>query len=335
MSKVLNIIFAGTPDFAATALQACIESKHRIVAVFTQPDRPAGRGRKIKFGPVKQLAVDADIPIYQPLRLEQEQFSLIKDLQADVMLVSAYGLLLPREVLTTPKLGCINIHASLLPRWRGAAPIQRSIIAGDQKSGLSIMQMEEGLDTGPVLQQFECDIKASDTGSILHDRLASMSASEIVNCLENLEAGNLSPHLQDESQASYAKKITKQETNIDWRQTATEIERKIRAFNAWPVTYTYLHQQRIRIWQVDWSDETSDKPPGSIVVNKKKSMQVVTGEGVLKILTLQLAGGKVISVQDFLNAHDANGCCFSSIPIENPVNNLVNNLANNSAKSSG
>ncbi len=326
MSKVLNIIFAGTPDFAASALKACIESKHKVVAVFTQPDRPAGRGRKIKFGPVKQLTVDAGIPIYQPLRLEQEQISLIKDLQADVMLVSAYGLLLPKQVLTLPKLGCINIHASLLPKWRGAAPIQRSIIDGDQKSGLSIMQMEEGLDTGPVLQQFECDIKDCDTGSILHDRLASMAASEIVSCLENLHMGKLIPQLQDESQTSYAKKITKQETNIDWHQSATEIERKVRAFNAWPVAYTYLDQLRIRIWQVEHNNEvgyeTNNRAPGSVLVSEKKNIDVVTGKGVLKIITLQLAGGKVISAQDFINAHDLNNACFSPTPIDN---NVINN----------
>lgn len=330
MSKVLNIIFAGTPDFAAASLQACIESKHRVVAVFTQPDRPAGRGRKIKFGPVKQLAVDMGIPVHQPLRLEQEQFSIIKSLQADVMLVSAYGLLLPKEVLAIPKLGCINIHASLLPKWRGAAPIQRSIIAGDLKSGLSIMQMEEGLDSGPILQQFECDIEASDTGSILHDRLASLSAAKIVSTLESLEAGNLTAHLQDEDKVSYASKITKQETNIDWHQTAIEIERKIRAFNAWPVTYTFLNQQRIRIWQAELSEQLSDQAPGSILVNKslankKKSIEVVTGEGLLRMVTLQLAGGKAINAQDFLNAHDVGGCCFSSVP-----NNI--STASNSAK---
>ncbi len=319
MSKALNIIFAGTPDFAATALQACIDSKHRVVAVFTQPDRPAGRGRKINYGPVKQLAVDADIPVYQPQRLEQEQISLIKDLQADVMLVSAYGLLLPKQVLSIPKLGCINIHASLLPKWRGAAPIQRSIIAGDVKSGISIMQMKEGLDSGPVLQQFECDINLGDTGSMLHDRLAGMSACEIVSCLENLQAGNLIARLQDESKVSYAKKISKQETNIDWQQTATEIERKVRAYNAWPVAYTYLHQQRVRIWQAELSDKISDKVSGSILVNKKKSIEVVTGEGVLRLVSLQLAGSKIINAQDFLNAHDVDGLCFSSAPAMSPA----------------
>ncbi len=324
MSKVLNIIFAGTPDFAAASLQACIESKHRVVAVFTQPDRPAGRGRKIKYGPVKQLAVDMGIPVYQPLRLEHEQCALIKELQADVMLVSAYGLLLPKDVLVIPKLGCINIHASLLPRWRGAAPIQRSIIAGDQQSGLSIMQMEEGLDTGPIFQKFECEIKATDTGTILHDRLAKMSASKIITVLENLQEGKLVAKLQDEADANYAKKITKQETNINWQQSAIEIERKIRAFNAWPVAYTYLDQKRVRIWQAEVSDQISDKAPGSILVDDKKSIEVVTGAGVLRMITLQLEGGKAINVQDFLNAHDVSECRFNSVP--------VNSLDSNSTK---
>jgi len=319
MSKALNIIFAGTPDFAVSALQACIASQHHIVAVFTQPDRPAGRGRKINYGPVKQLATDAGIAVFQPQRLDQEQYSQIKNLQADVMLVSAYGLLLPKEVLAIPKLGCINIHASLLPSWRGAAPIQRSIIAGDLKTGISIMQMAEGLDTGPVLQQFACAVQSADTGSSLHDRLASIAAAEIVRVLENLQEGKLVAVSQDENQASYAKKITKQEANINWQQSAVEIERKVRAFNAWPVAYTYFGQQRLRIWQAEVSDTSSDQSPGSILSNNKQSIEVVTGTGVVKLIALQLAGGKVISVQDFINAHDVSDCSFTEEPASNPL----------------
>jgi len=319
MSKVLNIIFAGTPDFAASALQACIASKHHIVAVFTQPDRPAGRGRKINYGPVKQLAIDAGIDVFQPQRLDQEQFSKIKNLQADVMLVSAYGLLLPKGMLAIPKLGCINIHASLLPSWRGAAPIQRSIIAGEKKTGISIMQMVEGLDAGPVLQQFECAIQAADTGSSLHDRLASISAAEIVQILEKLQERALIAFSQDENQVSYAKKIAKQEANVDWQQSAVEIERKIRAFNAWPVAYTYFGQQRLRIWQAEVSISRSDKPPGSILSNNKQNIETVTGAGVVNLIALQLAGGKVISAQDFINAHDVSECSFTEEPVSNPL----------------
>ena len=315
MSKALKIIFAGTPDFAASALQACIASRHHVVAVYTQPDRPAGRGRKIKYGPVKQLAIDAGITVFQPQRLNQEQQNQIESLQADIMLVSAYGLLLPKTVLDIPKLGCINIHASLLPRWRGAAPIQYSIIAGDQKTGISIMQMEQGLDTGPVLQQFECEIQATDTGSSLHDRLACMAAAEIVQVLENLQDGKLVAQPQDESLASYAGKITKQEACINWQLSAVEIARKILAFNSWPVAYTYFAQHRLRIWQAELSNTKSDKPPGSVLSSDKQSMEVVTGEGVIKLIAIQLSGGKIISAQDFINAHDVSELSFTTEPV--------------------
>ena len=184
MNKSLNIFFAGTPDFAASALQACIASHHNVVAVYTQPDRPAGRGRKIYYGPVKQLALDAEIPVLQPKHFDSQQTEQLQNTNADLMLVSAYGMLLPKEVLNIPKFGCINIHASLLPKWRGAAPIQRAIIAGDQQTGISIMQMVEALDAGPVLETFTCDIKDHDTGSSLHDRLAEMAADEIVGVLD-------------------------------------------------------------------------------------------------------------------------------------------------------
>ena len=319
MSKSLKIIFAGTPDFAASALQACISSKHHIVAVFTQPDRPAGRGQKIRFGPVKQIATDADIPVFQPKVLSPEQFVQIEKLQADVMLVSAYGLLLPRQLLSIPKFGCINIHASLLPRWRGAAPIQRAIIAGDEKTGISIMQMAEGLDAGPVLQQFDCEIQDSDTGLILHDRLVNISAAEIVTALEKIQKGKLIALPQDETQATYAKKITKQEANINWQQSATEIERKIRAFNAWPITYTYWKEQRVRIWEAQISSTTSDKLPGSILRNNKQRIEVTTGNGVINIIAMQLAGGKIINAQDFINAHDVSGQIFTTEPTNNNI----------------
>lgn len=315
MSKALKIIFAGTPDFAAVALQACIESKHDVVAVFTQPDRPAGRGRKVSYGPVKQLATDSGIDVFQPLRLEQKQFTQIENLQADVMLVSAYGLLLPIEVLAIPNLGCINIHASLLPRWRGAAPIQRAIIAGDKTTGISIMQMAEGLDAGPVLQQFECEIQDSDTGSSLHDKLGAIAADEIITVLESLQQGKYISCDQDENLVNYAKKITKQEANIDWQLSAVEVERNIRAFNSWPICYTHLGQQRLRIWQSELSDTHSDMLPGSILANDKQSLEVVTGAGVIKLVAVQLAGGKVITAQDFVNAHEVSDRCFTAEPV--------------------
>ena len=319
MSKPLKIVFAGTPEFAASALAACIASQHEVLAVFTQPDRPAGRGRKIKFGPVKQLAVDANIPVFQPQRLEAEQFGQLERFNADVMLVSAYGLLLPKNVLDIPKLGCINIHASLLPKWRGAAPIQRAIIAGDQQSGISIMQMVEELDAGPVLKTFSCEITANDTGSSLHDRLASIAANEIANVLHQLQAKELNASPQDHEQSSYANKLSKQEANIDWQEDAILIERKIRAFNAWPVAYTFLNDQRIRVWRADVMQTEHDILPGSIITADKKGIQVATGNGAVNLISLQLAGGKVISAQDFINSHDLVGLRFSSEPINNAL----------------
>ena len=317
MSKDLNIIFAGTPEFAAAALQACIVSSHNVVAVYCQPDRPAGRGQKIQYGPVKKLALDAGISVFQPSRLEQQQFTDLKNLNADVMLVSAYGLLLPKQVLAIPKLGCINIHASLLPKWRGAAPIQRAIIAGDDQSGISIMQMVEELDAGPVLKSFACDVLANDTGSSLHDRLADMAAHEIIAVLENLQTLNAIE--QDQTQVSYAHKLTKQEANINWQESAIEIERKIRAFNAWPVAYTYLEQQRLRIWQAEVCAAEENKTPGKIITTTKQGIKVATGNGAINLVSVQLAGGKVIHAQDFINAHNLQGKHFSVEPSKNKI----------------
>ena len=319
MNKGLNIIFAGTPEFAAAALQSCINSHHNIVAVYTQPDRPAGRGQKISYSPVKQLALDANIPVFQPQRFAKNQIEQLKTTGADIMLVSAYGMLLPKNVLEIPKLGCINIHASLLPKWRGAAPIQRAIIAGDTQTGISIMQMVEALDAGPVLQSFTCDINANDTGKSLHDRLAKIAADEIVNVLDRLQKRELQAVVQDESRVSYANKLSKQEANINWDQTAVEIERKIRAFNAWPVAYSYLNDQRVRIWQAELCSTATHAPPGAIVTADKDGIQVATGESNLILTTLQLAGGKVISAQDFINAHNVDGQQFKSETTKNTI----------------
>ncbi len=319
MYKGLNIIFAGTPEFAVSALQSCIDSHHNIVAVFTQPDRPAGRGRKIIFSPVKQLALDTNIPLYQPQQLDKNEIEQLKEIEHDLMLVSAYGMLLPKTVLEIPRLGCINIHASLLPKWRGAAPIQRAIIAGDTHTGISIMQMVEALDAGPVLQTFTCDIYANDTGKSLHDRLTKIAADEIVNVLDRLQKNELHAIVQDENQASYANKLSKQEANIDWYQTAIDIERKIRAFNALPVAYSYINDERVRIWQAELCSTTASAPPGTIVSTDKHGIQVTTGDGGLKLTTLQLAGGKVISAQDFINAHNVDGQRFKSETAKNSI----------------
>ncbi len=312
MSKGLKIIFAGTPDFASATLESLITSSHTVIAVYTQPDRTAGRGLKLRSSPVKEIALQAEIPVYQPNSINEDECGRIKKLGADVMLVSAYGLLLPAAALTTPKLGCINIHASLLPKWRGAAPIQRAIMAGDKQTGITIMQIVEELDAGPILYQIKCDIKATDTGSSLHDRLALISSRNIAEILECLQNNELTPIPQDASLATYADKLVKQEGNINWQESALEIERKIRAFNAWPVAFTYLHEQRLRIWEAVLSNTLSQLKPGTVIAATKEGIEVATGEGVLSLKSLQLAGGKIISARDFINAHDILNQCFSS-----------------------
>ena len=233
--KALNIIFAGTPDFAAVALAALLESEHNVIAVYTQPDRPAGRGRKLKASPVKQLALEHNLPVLQPTSLKgAEEQQQLADFQPDLMVVAAYGLLLPKVVLETPRYGCLNIHASLLPRWRGAAPIQRAILAGDSESGVTIMQMDEGLDTGGMLYKLTTPIDDGDSAQQLHDRLAELGADALLQTLAKLPGG-LEPEPQDEAQATYAKKLDKQEAAIDWTHSARQITRQINAFNPWPV----------------------------------------------------------------------------------------------------
>ena len=308
MSKPLNIIFAGTPDFAAEALQALLGSEHRVIAVYTQPDRPAGRGRKLVYGPVKQLALDHRIPVRQPksLKGEAEQAEL-RALGADLMVVVAYGLLLPQAVLDAPRLGSINIHASLLPRWRGAAPIQRAILAGDGESGVTIMQMEAGLDTGPMLYTLRCPIHAEDTGGALHDRLAELGAQALLEVLPKLAAGEIVPVVQDDALANYAKKLDKEESRIDWSQSAQEIERMVRAFNPWPVAQTDYQGKAMRIWEAGVVEGASDAPPGTVVTATKEGIDVVTGSDLLRIRQLQLPGKRAMAAADFLNAHAVDG----------------------------
>ena len=316
MTTGLKIIFAGTPEFASVSLQALQSSQHQIIAVYTQPDRPAGRGQKIQMSPVKEVALQANLPVYQPKSFKSNECLQIKDLNADVMLVSAYGLLLPTEVLNAPKLGCINIHASLLPKWRGAAPIQRAIISGDKQTGITIMQMVEELDAGPMLYQKKCEIKSDDTGSILHDRLANISAQEIAGVLQQLKNQELVPKPQDNNLAVYAKKLSKKEADIDWHESAVEIERKVRAFNAWPVAYSFLNGARVRIWGATISNSRGDTQcqhnPGTVIETNNEGIEVATGNGTLVINTLQLSGGKVINAKDFNNAHNITQQCFCS-----------------------
>ncbi|MBV2125486.1 MAG: methionyl-tRNA formyltransferase [Candidatus Thiodiazotropha sp. (ex Ctena orbiculata)] len=308
MSEPLKIVFAGTPAFAATALEALLTTHHRVVAVYTQPDRPAGRGRKVQLSPVKEMALANGIEVRQPQTLKDENAQHeLAGLNADLMVVVAYGLLLPQAVLDIPRLGCINIHASLLPRWRGAAPIQRALLAGDKESGVTIMQMEAGLDTGPMLYTLRTPIRDDDTGGTLHDRLALLGAQALVTCLPDLAGGRLQAEIQDEHLANYAGKLEKQEGLIDWSRPAAEIDRKVRAFNPWPVAQCRYDDRIMRIWQAQPLNEGCAAKPGEVLRSGKPGIDVATGDGVLRISQLQMPGKRAMSAADFLNAHSMDG----------------------------
>lgn len=302
-NKPLKIIFAGTPEFAATALQSLIDAGHNICAVYCQPDRPSGRGKKLVAGPVKQLAQNYKIKVEQPLNFKSEQtVQQLDSYQADLMIVVAYGLLLPLNVLTTPKYGCINIHGSLLPRWRGAAPIHRAIESGDAETGITIMQMDEGLDTGNMLLKKSCLITKTETGSSLHDKLAEIGGETILQFLQDFNPENTGEK-QDSSLATYAHKLSKQEAEINWSNDAEVIERKIRAFNAWPVCFTYVGDKRLRIWQAEITSNKSVKPAGSIINLSKLAIEVVCGDQrTLLLKVLQPDGSKAMDCAALLNS---------------------------------
>lgn len=301
--KPLNIIFAGTPDFAARHLQALINSHHNVIAVYTQPDRPAGRGKKLTASPVKELAVSHDIPVYQPgsLRKEPAQQELAA-LNADIMVVVAYGLILPKVVLDTPRLGCINVHGSILPRWRGAAPIQRALWAGDKETGVTIMQMDVGLDTGDMLLKTYLPIEDDDTSATLYEKLALQGPDALLQALEGLANGTLAAEKQDEALANYAEKLSKEEARLDWSKSATQLWQEVRAFNPWPVSYFEHQGNTIKVWQTQVSTTSSNAAPGTIISASKKGIEVATGDGVLTLLNMQLPGKKPLSVADILNA---------------------------------
>jgi methionyl-tRNA formyltransferase len=297
----LRLAFAGTPELACKVLETLVKSgEHCIEVVLTQPDRPAGRGRKIRQSEVKLCAIENDLTVFQPEKSDELKPEHIRG--CDLMLVVAYGLLISPEVLATPKFGCINIHTSLLPRWRGAAPIQRAIEAGDKETGITLMQMDEGLDTGPILKQITCDIDSQDTGGQLHDRLAQISAENINEFLTKVSNGGITPIDQNESLSTYANKISKQEAKIDWTKTAIELERKVRAFNPFPVTHTQINDFNIRIWEAEVKDSSEKSAPGTII-NCRSSLDIATGDGILSITKLQLAGKKIMSSKDFFNGH--------------------------------
>lgn len=309
----MKIIFAGTPQFAVSALAALLK-EHQVVAVLTQPDRPAGRGMQLTPSPVKQLALQHGLAVLQPTTLKTEEMQhAIAALDADVMVVAAYGLILPKAVLQLPRYGCLNIHASLLPRWRGAAPIQRAILAGDSETGITIMQMDEGLDTGDMLLRHACTITATDTGHTLHDKLAEIGANSILEALRLLQENRLTPVKQDNDAACYAAKLLKSEAQIDWRQDAQQIERAVRAYNPFPVSHASYNGAAIKIWQAGLCvDEQGVAPskseipdeamPGKVLAADKHGIIVACGKNALRLEVLQRPGGKPQPAAQFLQA---------------------------------
>lgn len=308
----LRIIFAGTPDFAARHLQALLDAGHQVVAVYSQPDRPAGRGQQLQASPVKQLALQHQLPVYQPKSLKKAKAQQeLAALQADLMIVVAYGLILPTIVLNTPRLGCINVHGSLLPRWRGAAPIQRALWAGDSETGVTIMQMDEGLDTGAMLSTASLPISASDTSATLYDKLAAIGPQALLAALQDLPALQAKAVAQSDAEANYAEKLSKEEAELNFHKPAAALEREIRAFNPWPVSYLSLQHlaqsqpalanQQLKIWQASVEATSGGAAPGTVLRADKKGIAIATAEGALVLQLLQPAGKKAMAAADFLN----------------------------------
>lgn len=303
MNKPLRIIFAGTPDFAARHLSALIDSHHEVIGVYTQPDRPAGRGKKLTASPVKELALEHNIPVFQPENFKTDEAKQeLADQNADLMVVVAYGLLLPQAVLDTPKLGCINVHGSILPRWRGAAPIQRSIWAGDAETGVTIMQMDIGLDTGDMLSIATLPIEATDTSASMYNKLAELGPVALVDCLSTIANGTAVAQKQNDELANYAKKLSKEEAKIDWTMDADAIERCVRAFNPWPMSHFSVEDKAIKVWQSRVETYTGNATPGTIIQADKTGIYVATGSNAIVFEQLQVPGKKAMGVQDILNS---------------------------------
>jgi methionyl-tRNA formyltransferase len=300
----LRIVFAGTPDFAARHLAALLETRHLVLAAYTQPDRPAGRGKKLQASPAKQLAEQAGLPVYQPVSLRDETAQqALAELDPDVIVVVAYGLILPQAVLDIPRLGCLNVHASLLPRWRGAAPIQRAIEAGDGETGTTIMQMDAGLDTGDMLATASCPIGPDTTAASLHDDLAAAGAPLLLQVLDDLPGFQHTARQQDDTLATYANKILKQEAALNWQLDAATLDRAVRAFNPFPICFSTLAGERIRVWEAKPAGTaTLPEPPGTILKADARGILVNCGQGQLSIQRLQLPGGKSLTAEQVLNA---------------------------------
>lgn len=300
----LRLIFAGTPDFAVPALQALIDAGRAPVAVYTQPDRPAGRGRQLRASPIKVCARAAGISVHQPAGLrDPAAWAELAALAPDLLVVAAYGLILPPAVLAIPRLGCVNIHASLLPRWRGAAPIQRALLAGDDETGICLMRMEAGLDTGPVLARASCPIPRGMTGGELHDRLAALGAETLRAALPDLLAGRLIAEPQNDALATYAPKLDKAEADLDWTRPALELERRVLAFNPYPVARTWLDGRPLRVWRARAEREPVAAEPGTVLREDPAGIVVAAGSGVLWLTEVQLPGGRPLPAAAFLNAH--------------------------------
>jgi methionyl-tRNA formyltransferase len=303
-SKKLNIIFAGTPEISEKVLQDLIDSRHNVISALTQPDRPSGRGKKLKPSPVKLLAEQNHIPVLQPISFKKnpEIITQLETLNADIMVVVAYGIILPQSVLDIPKHGCLNIHVSLLPKYRGAAPIQRALLAGDKVTGITIMQMDKGLDTGDILHTLSYDIANDNTSGSLHDALANISGKTVLKTLDDICLGALHPQKQS-TESTYAKKLTKEEAKIDWHQTAETIERNIRGYNPWPVAHMTIEGQIVKVWAASIKDKCLAEP-GTILAISKAGIEVATRTQILCLTTLQFPAKKAMHVRDILNGKD-------------------------------
>lgn len=300
----MRVVFMGTPDFSVPALEN-IAKRYEVVAVVTQQDRPKGRGHKMQYTPVKEKAIELEIPVYQPKRVKDPEFvDILKTLKPDVIVVIAFGQILSKEILELPKYGCINVHASLLPKYRGAAPIQWAVINGDKKSGVTTMYMAEGLDTGDIIDTSEIVLDEKETGGSLFDKLADLGGKLILNTLDKLETGTATRTRQDDARSTYAVKITKELGKIDFTKSAVEIERLIRGLNPWPSAFTYMDDKMLKIWNADVLEETVEEEPGTITEVNKKFIKVATGEGYLLLKEIQLEGKKRMDVTSFLNGYN-------------------------------